>query len=700
MGVIALSDPALINVPWEINGKICQREVIALGPNGAPSAVQILCEVSPQVRPYILKSGSHFDRSPEWNDDLNWAVLLSTHGKTYTSVMGQHEKVLKRGKYLVEKRFFSQLVSPDGEKIMGVHAYCSSYSNGAKEITLRISNAVLDTAHGFAFNGAVFYDSLGVMISGQRYILAAPLAGGMQHLFLPQAQTIRRYYFGKLPVFCRTLGSNGYHTVGAFGAERQKLPNIPDEFHYGSYVGWAALDKKASDLAANMKHCFYTGTSNDNIEMFTNALGPFHPMLLGDSGSGAPGGSHIYPCLGHYQTKNGVEMLKLRHRATMDRMATIVIDQNGEALTCYDFSAGNNGVNPFYFNIIGGWKFNWDTNQYTLEQAQTLPYYIANVGKPFNVGTCPYLGSKYSGGLMSYEYHDDAHFSRASVYPKSLVYLANDSCAKDDLISFANFIHMGSYTEFPHGNDYWIQHSHSVWKFLEYANLHPGVGNYIERAYGWAMDTIAQAYPLANSGWRTQHLVWFQKCAEMLTKTMMPSGLVERQAGWPTGVAPGGHLVETAVPEGFPHDQDLAGAIYIGIVCQGIGAMLRGALGTHAGLTTILDKIIHNVFQYSPYTNGPAYFMSVAPIGGVPYTHPMHFNTNGHAETFNFWWAAMHAYVATLKEEHIGRLKTYKHPSMTSHQEHMKKIFQDGSGWDDIIPNAAYYLAEAQRRRD
>jgi hypothetical protein len=150
--------------------------------------------------------------------------------------------------------------------------------------------------------------------------------------------------------------------------------------------------------------------------------------------------------------------------------------------------------------------------------------------------------------------------------------------------------------------------------------------------------------------------------------------------------------------EGFPADQDLAGAIYIGILCQGLGACRASVLPDSKNIREHLDKTITSVFDTSPYPNGPAYYMSVAPVGGAPYDRPKHFNTNGHAETFNFWWAAMHAYYATGTEVHLERLKTY-HKRCASHQEQVDELLRMASGSDDRLGNAAFYIAEVQSKK-
>lgn len=85
-------------------------------------------------------------------------------------------------------------------------------------------------------------------------------------------------------------------------------------------------------------------------------------------------------------------------------------------------------------------------------------------------------------------------------------------------------------------------------------------------------------------------------------------------------------------------------------------------------------------------------------MGGEPYDRPQHFNTNGHAETFNFWWALMHAYYATGQEALLDRLKAY-HKRFATHAEQADELLRMASGWDDRLGNAAYYIAEVQGRR-
>jgi hypothetical protein len=255
----------------------------------------------------------------------------------------------------------------------------------------------------------------------------------------------------------------------------------------------------------------------------------------------------------------------------------------------------------------------------------------------------------------------------------------------------AEFIHY-SWGEIPHENAYWIEHGHSTWQMLIRAAASPNQGGiHFQRTFGWAVDAMAQAYAIATPEWRTANRPFFDAIDELVGLVMMPSGMLERQPG--NGAS---HVSTVAMGVGFPADQDLCGAIYVAIVAQGLGAVHASVLPESTSLRETLDRSVRSSFEHSIYTNGPAFFMSVAPLaGGAPYAHPMHFNTDGHAETFNYWWAAMHAYRATGDVEHFDRLRTYNTTSAT-HAEQAERLFTMASGWDDRLGNAAYYIAEAQ----
>jgi len=675
---VALSDPALMSADWVIGDRLVQREIISRDADGRPSVVQVIASVAPQAGPYALTIGTGAPEAAPPPETVSVSASVSIGARTFVATPDPATRtVLRSGQNCLTTRTFGRFVH-GSEANMGAHFYVTHYPRGS-EVTVRVSNAVIDV-DGTGFNGAVYYDRLAITVNGVEDVLAAPLGGANQHLFLPQAQTQRRYSNGSTPRFARVISENGLHEVAAYGAERQKLPRFTDSFTYGGLSAWDAIEARSEARRSRLATAFSSGLRDDGVDMFTNALGPFMPIFLGDSGASAPGGWGISPAEGYQQTQSAMDMLLLQHRATMDRIPTLVIDAQGNHISTYDFAAANGGVQPFYHSVIGGWG---DTEQ----NSEAPPYFAGNQGRPYNTGTCPYRGAKWAGGLRDYEYYDDAHYIRGTRFPKALVYLLNDPAARDDLLQMAEFVHY-SWGEIPHGNDYWITHGHSTWRNLMRAHASPGQGGGYERAFGWAVDSMAQAYAVATPEWRGENRPFFEAIDELVGLVMMPSGFLERQNA-------GSFLSGVAVGEGFPADQDLCGAIYLGIVAQGLGAVQASILPDSTILREQLDRSIHNAFAYSPYPNGPAYYMSVAPVGGAPYAHPMHFNANGHAETFNFWWAAMHAYRATGNVEHFDRLRTYNTTSAT-HAAQAEQLFVMASGWDDRLGNAAYYIAEAQ----
>lgn len=676
---IALSDPTLLDKQWEINGRVVQRKVVSRTYDGKPAVVIIWCPVNPQSSNFILQT----TELPE----LGPLVPAAAPQATVTFIVGgrpfvcryypRGAKKLKEGPHAVTYKSFSQLVNgPD--KILGAHFYVTHYSNGAKEIAVRISNATLDGPSGAGFCGQVFYEDAFITIDGVRNNLVK--APG-NHVIFPMQQTHRRYEFGHQPQFCRSVFRNGFHEVGAYGAEMQKLPKYTADFTYNGQSGWGAIGAKQWNSYQALKTAFDSGNENTDHDVNTDRLGLFHPYYLGDSGSGAPGGWGIHPCAGLGQSQTNVELLKLQHKGMMDRHSVVCFDKDGEYIDTHSFAAAHNGVQPFYHNIIGGWKPDWDGGAH--EQVDAPPYFRADMGKPWNTGTCSYIGAKYQGGLRDYEYIDDAHYSRVTKFAKGLAYLCGDELAIEDHRNMTDFC-LFSWGITSHTLSWEGQGDHSVLKQLEIHRQNPHHGGWLSRAFGWVLHSMCDAYVLAPDSWRTKNRPWFTAVEELFEISAMPSGIWQRE-GYIGGAYDSGQI---------PTNQDLAGAIYIGIVSAGVLGLVRGVLGNSPILGDIMNRLIASLYDNGPYApHGQAYWVSVATKGQPPHAVPQHFA--GGLESYNGYWTLMAGYYAANNTNHLERIKNYADPSPT-HNERIKKLFQNASSWDDKIENAAYYIGEIQ----
>lgn len=603
--------------------------------------------------------------------------------KAFVADMATATLVEEWGRYLHVKKHYFARFKYQTQEVMGCHFYVTYFSGESAEVSIKIHNGVLnkDTKE---FNGAVFYDELSININGQEKVLAESLGQNQKHLFRPQEQI---NHFARvvgptaIPVFnVRCIGENSLRKHG-MGAEFEGIGTVSESFEYAGLAGEAAMDKKMTVLADRMANALNTGLADESVDLLSDRMGPFMPLYLGDSGAGAPGGWGIYPTRAYVQSQSQIKLLKMQHVANMDRNPRVVVNTNGKRLTAKDF-LDENGKLPFYFNAIGGWSLEAGY----LQQRDTLPWFTPNKGKGYNSGSfCPYLGSKYSGGMASYEGYDDAHYCRQINIAKPLYYFTGNWLVRDDLISMAEWVHF-TWGDHLVSANYWDEQGHTVAQLLTRETPH--VTCHLERSFGWTCDSMAQAYAVASPEWRDTFRPWFNRVAELVDRSTLPSGLVQRESQ-------GSHLHLTATEVGFPQDQDVAGAIYLGICGQGFYAISKAVFNnTNRPLAKQIVTAMDSVFQVGPYLpEGIAQFMSVAPKDGQPYQLPQHFA--GTPEHFNQWWPLVAAFRLTNNIKYLEHLKKYWFQKPT-HQAKRNEIYLKGMTWDDKILNAQAYLAIAE----
>jgi hypothetical protein len=684
---VVLSDPKLMDSQWELDGVLVQRKVTSKDHNGKPKVVQIWAPAS-GPGPYVLSSSTKRplgDLVPSRTAQVS--MVLTIDGKEYVATYNTRTaKRIKTGPYAVTFKSFDQFKN-GAEKLLGVHFYVTYYTTGL-EVAVRVNNGILNGPIGDGFNGQVYFDSLKVIINGQTSQWVKPLVIGQKHLIMPMQWHHARYFNGAIPKLARGATGNVFCHVEGFGAENQKLPTYTDDFVKNGLKGFKALDSDLLNKHNQMDAALHTGIHNSNVDLLSDRIGMFMPLYIADSGSGAPGGWGIQPMDGLGQSQTHSELLKLEHMAMMDRHSVACFDASGEYLDTHKFADANRGVQPFYHNVIGGWKVDWNQGGKKInEQNDAPPYFKADMGHPYNHGTCPYEGAKYMGGLRDYEYVDDAHYCRVTRFAKALAYLLSDEMAIDDLTYMGEFL-LFSWGILPHVDLGWTK-GHSVKYQLEVQAAHPHQGGWIERAFGWTLHSLCDVYALASDDWRVKNLAWFKACETLIDLSQMPNGMWQRESA-------GGHLWETAkaADPNFPNNSDVAGAIYQGIVCAGITGLVRGVLGASPVLTSCLEKAVQGAFKHGPYANhGLSYYIGVGVAGAAPAQVVGPFA--GGLEAYNGYWTLLIAYQLTRKQEYLDLLTHYAFEA-TDAKDKVKKLFQAASGWDDKIPNAGYYIGMVQ----
>lgn len=535
------------------------------------------------------------------------------------------------------------------KKLMGVIVY-----RQGPEITIRVSNGIMTSK---PFTGPVFYESATFKIDG-RTVYSVPRG---EHVMLGMAQFHKRF-----------MTRNGETVMGEvpqglIGIEKMSFPEIPRVYQYGGKRGAPAYEKFLSDKLLNIKATLKNGVKNQHQYFYSDQMGPFMPYFLGDSGSGAPGGWGIHTTPYIANSPKAIELCKLENQCMMDRHWVHMYDERGNAIPPERFV--KDGVQTEWFHHIGGY-FNSQ-----LVQQNVPEYYKTWEPQPWTTGKCSYLGAKYQGGLRDYEYIDDAHLSRATQFAKYLAYVADDMVAQDDLIAMANFVRI-TWTHYPI-TGYYADTANTIYNIRKRSN--PRHGAYIERSFGWACDTICQAYPFDSQVPYIRY--WVSVMHNTIEKIVMPNGLF-------LNAMAGSHLHGVAMQSGMPPEYGVSGAIYVPIVLQGLQASTE--ILSSITISDIIDKALR-AHHTRCYPAGPSYYVGVSKNGEIldEIEHPV-----GGLEGFNSWWA-----LPFLKDKRefteFGSKYVFNKSSLN---ETVNELFKEASqGAVNRLTNACGYIDRVQK---
>ena len=266
-----------------------------------------------------------------------------------------------------------------------------------------------------------------------------------------------------------------------------------------------------------------------------NALSPVmgwaQTWFLRDSGG--QGSEGISTCEGYYAaacaSRESLDALSLIHRMNVCRQPIAAFDRFGNPVG-YQASLDAQGRIPFDVHLDGGpalpcFRLPCEKGAPASEQVRAVvekgsrpPY---DLGDPFEPdGAVP----DREDCLLSWRPHDDEHLVRYTKQPKALVWLANDSMAKDDLILAAELFHL-SRQETLRAED---APPRALELLERAAREHPHQGIAVGREDAWGIDAMCAAYSVADPEWRKRNEPWFDRIGSLFVAGAMPSGLVQR----------------------------------------------------------------------------------------------------------------------------------------------------------------------------
>jgi hypothetical protein len=261
-------------------------------------------------------------------------------------------------------------------------------------------------------------------------------------------------------------------------------------------------------------------------------MGWAHPWFIPDQGG--VGGEGISTFEGYYQaqgaSREGVELLALQHRMNVCRQPEATYDAQGD-IVGYDRWLDAKGVIPFDYRTNGGVvlpMFRLPMRWGPPPSPQVLEVVKRGLRPPYDKGT-PYEKDgalPYDGAILSWWPHDDQHLVRYTKNPKALVWLCNDSMAKDDLRLSAELFHL-MFHESPHVPAEWspgvtLRIYESITAKFPHGGLPMG------REHAWGIDAMCAAYSLADDAWRARTRPWFDRVEKLMVDAAMPSGLLQR----------------------------------------------------------------------------------------------------------------------------------------------------------------------------
>ncbi|MFT5829479.1 MAG: hypothetical protein ACI9D0_000053 [Bacteroidia bacterium] len=510
-------------------------------PDNLPSSVRDLLAKKGQV---ILATQDVFG---------NVYVLDLVHDSLYD--LGARE-VKRYGKVQTEFRhhgIMRPLLPVTGPKaslphFFGVHAYFRYSSNdSALELDLRIHNGADGNTDGPVSNEALGdlhftqivllipptwvgkqnYDDPGLgamqMIGNYRALpLVAPNADGTMHYFPKQGQMERRLSLAPISgvdsalshandegqAFARpgplvdgqpALWSWWNASTATYFPQRHLLPRLDQ-------ITAVSFRKDLSTEYQEINGHIENGTGAGQYPFESDALGWAHPF--GVAYGGMSGGDGIFFTWGVRTliagSQDGYRRLQLMHRMDTDRQPNALYRFDGTPSNIYDWLVTKQGVTylptGYYMHPTG------TDDPFGFKTAPTFQSDYVNAQG---------LNPTYEQSLAGYAHIDIQHLVRYTGPAKALVWVGNDSLAKDDLEHQAELFHL-SYHEYDNSFYGHVQGT-GMKADREYVDAHPGEGVDFGRGEGWGVDVMAAAYSTGDAAFRQEKMPWFVDVVEILS---------------------------------------------------------------------------------------------------------------------------------------------------------------------------------------
>lgn len=439
--------------------------------------------------------------------------------------------------------------------------------------------------------------------------------------------------------------------------QRQVLPNL-------SHVGDDTMRHQlleigepgdAQEMSLNLlKDVLQTGRKETGFEVLsTPQLGWAHPFGIADGLE--PGGTQLVYYEGVTTAASALHLgylrLKVLHRMNTERQHNVVFNANGEPIThdewlfgtapsqyqrinMFAITQADTNPNPYGYDTVNLFQLNYVMN------TGVYPYY--HNGNPNGIsrdadgnGVNDYdqypLDYFPSTNYRGFQPHWSSHWMRYVRFPMALVWLGNDSLAKDDLFMQTEIGHI-SYTPYTLSGGY--VSGVSMRADLNEVAGSPNRAFSFDRVRGWTLFLGSAYYSMADLNWRHQaKQSWFD---------LFPDMLESGQCECPSGLSCTGLIQRTDSsqlvwkappicdpPNGVPCPPPYIGALSFqnSIVANGIQALnssvYRGFNASRVTqLSTIVRKLSYALMSETIWpasASGPWSNLAIAAPNGTPF---------------------------------------------------------------------------------
>lgn len=490
---------------------------------------------------------------------------------------------MKRGAHLNELRAVGALVptgpaQPDGPplpRMMGVHAYLrTSPAAEVLLLDLRVHNGLgsgrrdphpherplgslywtsleLELPAGYSLHTDVadpFFGEPKTIGERVRVPIVKPPADGTLHFMPPQAQFHRRLAIAApgarkhaeallenhglaFPVFREDLWSWNNPRTANYFPQHDMLASF-DFYKREQQSGKGAVRAEAAVRWLDLRKRLEQGVAGD-YPATGSVMGWAHPWFIPEAGG--HGGEDVQFFEGHRAAAAGSRhdygRLAFLHRMNTSRQPQAAWDRLGNPIGYpewrlpdgsidFDYRMYARAVPPDFKLPCQGGKY---TNPQVAEVAERGLRPTYDQGEPdAKDGNFP----TSADALLYWFPHDSEHLIRYTKNAKALVWLGNDSLAKDDLELTAELFRL----QFHEGSTAQANNpgGPTLYNFERIAAAHPHQTLPVGRETAWGIDAMCSAYLAGDDAFRARHVAWLRRVTDLLEAGAPANGLIVR----------------------------------------------------------------------------------------------------------------------------------------------------------------------------